>query len=139
MNIPRTIRFNRYWIIALVWALLLLTLSVIALPAPESAVVLWEDKVNHGVAYGMLAFLIVLALDKSIVKKRRLITLTTAFVLSVLWGGFTEVIQITKNDRSAEGADLLADVIGIAAALLLFWWAVPSAGSISEAIEEEAL
>lgn len=125
---------NRYWIIAIIWASLLLALSLVVVPAPESTVVLWVDKVNHGVAYAMLAFLLILAVDRNTGDRRRFLSFVVAFTVSAFWGGLTEVLQIMRSNRSAEGADLLADLIGITAALLLYWWAVPTVSGESKAI-----
>jgi VanZ family protein len=125
---------SRYWIITIIWASLLLALSLVAVPAPKSTVVLWVDKVNHGVAYAMLAFLLILAVDSNTGDRRRFLSFVVAFVISSLWGGLTEVLQIMRSSRSAEGADLLADLIGIAAALLLYWWAIPTVRSENKLI-----
>ena len=125
---------NRYWIIAIVWASLLLALSLVVVPAPESTVVLWVDKVNHGVAYAMLVFTLILAVDRNSGDRRRFLSFAIAFTASAFWGGLTEVLQIMKSNRSAEGADLLADLIGIAAALLLYWWAIPTVRSENKPI-----
>jgi VanZ family protein len=126
MKSTRSFPINRYWIIAIIWASLLLALSLIVVPAPESTVVLWVDKVNHGVAYAMLAFMLILAVDRNGGEQGRFLSFVIAFAASAFWGGLTEVLQIMRSNRSAEGADLLADFIGIAAALLLYWWATPT-------------
>ncbi len=125
---------NRYWIISIIWASLLLALSLAVIPAPESTVVLWVDKVNHGVAYAMLAFVLILAVDRSIGDRERFLSFVIAFAISAFWGGLTEVLQIMRSNRSAEVADLLADLIGIAAALLLYWWAIPTVRSENKPI-----
>jgi VanZ family protein len=129
-NVKR--RINRFWVIGSIWALVLVVLSVIILPGPENVGVLWVDKVNHGVAYGALALLLIRACDVSFGSGARRITFPAVFAYSVFWGGMTELIQSFANGRAAELADFLADATGVLIVLALYWWAVP-AGAVTPA------
>lgn len=98
---------GRAWRVILV--LLIGCIAVLALmPAPPADFDTGWDKLNHWLAFGILAFAASLSSQSS--RSTRLLLL-----LSLLgFGGLIEMAQLYVPGRSAEWADLLADAIGIA-------------------------
>jgi hypothetical protein len=68
-----------------------------------------EDKVGHFLAYAALGFLSLAA------KPGRVLAV---IVLSTVYGGVMEVLQLLVEGRSASFADLLADLLGACAGVL---------------------
>lgn len=71
----------------------------------------WSDKLNHAVAFWVLAFLLQMGWKK--------ITAFKTTVLLMLYGAFIEFSQLFAIRRSAELADVAADSIGIVLGLIL--------------------
>ena len=71
----------------------------------------WSDKLNHAVAFLVLAFLLRMGWKIDYLK---------AVALLVLYGAFIEFSQRFAIHRSAELADVVADTVGIFIGLKLF-------------------
>jgi VanZ family protein len=69
------------------------------------------DKVAHAVVYAVLGFLAVRALATD----RAWRALAWAAAIGLLWGALDEGAQTAAPGRTAEAADLVADVVGAAA------------------------
>lgn len=102
-------RTRLFWRLALL--LLLCVGTWLALvPAPPRQATLGWDKLNHAVAFAMLAALGALGFAHARVR----------IALALLaYGALIEVLQSFTPTRTAEWLDLLADVLGIAAGMLL--------------------
>jgi VanZ family protein len=100
------------------WALLLLAGAVALLaltPVPPRQMDLGWDKLNHAVAFAVLAVCAVFGWRSS--RAARL-----AVLLALLaYGGAIELLQRLVPNRSAEWNDLGADAIGIGLGALLAW------------------
>ena len=71
----------------------------------------WSDKLNHAGAFLVLGFLLRMGWR---------IDYGRALILLVMYGGFIEVSQLFAIHRSAEWADVGADVIGTFLGLKLY-------------------
>ncbi len=71
----------------------------------------WSDKLNHAIAFLVLAFLMRMGWRVDYLK---------VVVLLILYGAFIEFSQLFAIHRSAELADVVADAVGIFIGLKLF-------------------
>jgi len=87
------------------------TLAIIPLDhQPE--ITPFSDKGNHFIAFGVLTFLILYGYRVGYYK---------AFVLMLLYGIWIEVTQLFIVNRYGEVMDVVADVIGIFGAMMIYW------------------
>ena len=96
--------------IPVLWALIILWLSLTSSP-PELPGVLGWDKLLHAGAYGLLSILLAQAFlcPPFSMNKPWLWAWTTA----VVYGAFLEILQLlSQTGRTAEWLDLFADAIG---------------------------
>jgi VanZ family protein len=110
--------FKRYAPAAtIIWALIILTVSVI--PGTDlPSLSIWEpDKVMHAFVYGVLTILLFYALQKAMFPRVNKIIFTTA--LCILYGFIIELIQLALPSRSFDMLDALANAIGCLAAMAL--------------------
>lgn len=88
-------------------------------PAPQSLPQLPHlDKLLHAAAYALLAVLFYRAYHT--IGLRRLPMAWLSVVSAVLYGAFDELHQSFVPTRSADGFDLLADVLGAAVGTLVY-------------------
>ena len=73
----------------------------------------WSDKLNHAIAFLVLAFLMRMGWKVDYLK---------VVALLILYGAFIEFSQLFAIHRSAELADVVADTVGIFIGLKLFKW-----------------
>ena len=110
--------FWTHWLPVAVWMVLIMVGT--SLPRPPRLGVESGDKLAHLVAYGVLGFLLMRAF-------RDAVTCTwwraAAFslIIGTLYGVLDEVHQAFLLTRSCSPEDLLADVIGLTAAVLVTW------------------
>ncbi|MEJ6001971.1 VanZ family protein [Paucibacter soli] len=111
MDILFSPRYKYRWRALL--ALLLLVISWLAFsPKPPVGIDTGWDKLNHLLAFATLA--VVSALSLAGARRERKV------VLGLLaYGIFIELVQTQVPGRSAEVADVLADMVGVALGLLL--------------------
>jgi VanZ family protein len=100
------------------WQLLLLAFALISayfafVPVAPRVAVSLGDKLNHLAAFAAMGLAAALAQPASWRHHR------TAAVGLVAYGAFIEIVQSALPTRSADAADLLADILGAAAGLLL--------------------
>lgn len=106
------------------WLLLILYLSTygvkVNLPEPVWNLFKW-DKLVHAIMYGILATLMVWAIEQ-----RRPVTkgvLTLVFVLSTAYGTLMEIIQYSFfPNRSFEILDIIANIIGISVSISVIYF-----------------
>jgi len=99
------------------WIILFIATSIPAQSVPSFGV---GDKVNHFLAYLILAVLLFLTLsfqEKSMFAKRNAALLTIAVIL--LYGVLDELHQMLVPDRSAEFLDWVADGVGAICGVLI--------------------
>jgi len=112
-------RFVRYWLPVLVWmAAILLGTSVPS--GGHLAVLGGRDKLAHVLVYAVLGLLLLRAFRGA----ARLATPLAAFAslaVGLAYGSLDELHQAFVPTRTCSAADLLADLVGIAAAVLLGW------------------
>ena len=99
------------------WIILFIATSIPAQSIPSFGV---GDKVNHFLAYLILAILLYLTLsfqEKSMFAKRNAALLTIAVILP--YGALDELHQMLVPGRSAEFLDWVADAVGAACGVLL--------------------
>ena len=99
------------------WVILFVATSIPAQSVPSFGV---GDKVNHFLAYLILAILLYLTLsfqEKSIFTQRNAALLTIAVIL--LYGVLDELHQMLIPGRSAEFLDWAADAVGAICGVLL--------------------
>ena len=81
----------------------------------------YQDKVIHFIAFGLFVVLLRRALRYLRPEWSAVQQLRSAALLSSLLGALLEVWQSFLPTRSAEGLDLLADVLGALAVAFLLW------------------
>ena len=102
----------------LLWALVILWLSLTSKP-PEIPGVFGWDKFLHAGAYGLLALLVIQLLVVYLPNHFPLYVASS--LLCILYGGMIEVLQlVTDAGRTAEWWDLVADIIGVVLACVIF-------------------
>jgi len=72
----------------------------------------FSDKGNHFIAFGVLTFLILYGYR---------VRYHIAFVLMLLYGIWIEITQLFIVNRYAEVMDVVADVVGIVGAMVIYW------------------
>jgi VanZ family protein len=80
------------------------------------------DKLLHGGAYGLLAFLVLLALMGGLRRPRNLAIPCAAVAATMAFGLIDEWHQSLVATRVASATDLLADLLGSLAAVPVFHW-----------------
>ncbi len=93
---------------ALLAALMLAICGLAFDPKPPEALDTGWDKLNHGLAFAVVAPCAALALQG---RRRRW---QAAALLALAFGAFIEIVQSQIPGRSGEWEDLLADAVGIA-------------------------
>ena len=89
-----------------------------------------SDKPAHALAYIGLGGLMARALGGGLPPRITAVDLVIGFAISVIYAASDELHQWFVPGRSAELADVAADAIGAAAALIACWaWGILSAGS----------
>ncbi len=101
--------------IAVIWALIILAISVIP-GADLPSLSIWEpDKVMHAFVYCVLTFLLFFSLSKSPAKRSHKIIIAAG--LCILYGFIIELIQLVLPTRSFDMLDALANSIGCVLAM----------------------
>lgn len=101
------------WLWRAAFAVLLIAVAYLALsPSPPHAIDTGWDKLNHALAFCALAISCCFSGPRS----ARWLALTAVGMLA--FGGAIEIVQLQVPGRNSEWADLLADGVGISAALL---------------------
>lgn len=115
-------RANRFFILAALWSIFLVFLSL--QPAKEVEIFLPFDfmaSLAHAAVYFVLATLLCIALR---FWKYLFISLSLiAFIYTTIWGIINELVQFYEPTRSPSIADVVSDSIGAALGIALFiWW-----------------
>lgn len=106
---------GKFLFIAIVITIAIAFLSLVKISFKQPINVSFLDKIEHCVAYFVLSLTWLLALGKS---KKSIAVIT---VLCLLYGIIIEILQAEITSyRTAEYLDALANMVGIALALLIF-------------------
>lgn len=113
---------KRYLILALIWSIFLIFLSV--QPSAEVEIFLPFDllaSLAHAAVYFVLAALLCLALR--FWKYNMIHIALISFIYATIWGIVNELVQFYEPTRSPSISDVISDSIGAALAIALFiWW-----------------
>ena len=102
----------------MLWALAILWLSLTSTP-PEIPGALGWDKLLHAGANGLLALLLIQLLVAF--QPNQFSLYVTTSLVCILYGGLIEVLQlVTDAGRTAEWWDLVADIVGVVMACVIF-------------------
>ena len=101
-------RFNRYWIISLLYMGLIFLFSS-SPPPMELPSFSFADKLAHFLEYGLLASLIYLGLEKS---EAIFHPIFIPFLIAFLYGVSDEIHQYFVPGRDADVFDAVADAVG---------------------------
>jgi len=89
-----------------------------------------SDKPAHALAYAGLAGLVARALGRGLPPRITRLDLVIGFAICVIYAASDELHQSFVPGRSPDIADVAADAIGAAVALIACWaWGILSAGS----------
>ena len=107
-------RYLPRWLLFITWGVSILWLSLTSSPpVPVTGLLAW-DKFQHAASFGLLTLLGYYAFTRLSSFRRRLIC---AVAVSVIFGALVEVAQgLLTTARTAEAGDLVADIVGTAAA-----------------------
>ena len=110
-----------WWSLTAAWAVLIAIGALIPIPSAASQQVGWLDKPIHLCEYLVFAWCLVRAGDASMYPHAT--TFAIALLASTTWGFLLEGLQMWLPYRSAEWADVAANLIGsIAGSALGAWW-----------------
>ena len=108
------------WLPALLWATFIFLLSAMANPPSPGPKFLMKDKLGHWGVYGVLGWLIAIALRRS-----HNLSLPKTFVLAILigsaYGASDEFHQRFVPNRTCDVMDWFADTLGASAAAAAFY------------------
>ena len=103
---------QRYWKV-IAWLSALFVIVLCSIPAPQIIAVNHIDKLEHAVAFGGLCGLFFFAYPRKRI---------WVYLGSFLLGLCVELLQAVIPWRSADVLDLLADGVGVLAAILIIEW-----------------
>ena len=108
------------WVPVLLWATFIFLLSAMANPPSPGPKFLMKDKLGHWGVYGVLGWLIAIALRRS-----HNLSLPKTFVLAILigsaYGASDEFHQRFVPNRTCDVMDWFADTLGASAAAAAFY------------------
>ena len=113
--------FRLLWAWGPVWALMMLIFAASSVPQLPAATDSIDDKLWHALVYGLLGALLLRALSGARLRQVSGRTAGLAVLLATLYGLTDEAHQYFVPGRSAEAADVFADLNGAAAACGLLW------------------
>jgi len=115
-----------WWPVVVYMTAIFLVSSLHTAPLPSGV----SDKPAHALAYVGLAGLIARALGGGLPPRLTLVDLVIGFAMTMAYAASDEFHQWFVPGRSADVADLTADAIGAAFALIACWaWGILSPGS----------
>ena len=112
---------NKYLIGSIVWAILILILTLTPGKSVPDLTIFSYDKLGHGFVFFVLAFLLISGLYENLkdsVRKKNAIYI--GMLVAATYGFLIEAVQSVIPDRSMEMYDALANIIGSFLGLLLF-------------------
>jgi VanZ family protein len=111
----------RYNLFTIIWAVVILTLTLATGNTHSNIDQPYLDKVIHGVMFGVLSFLMIVGLKKqhtSSILKLQAVRYT--IIICCVYGVIIELIQFMIPGRSMELMDMAANAIGVLFGLFLF-------------------
>lgn len=112
--------FIRYQLPAILYAIAIFVFSSIPTLSPPELGVSWDDKIYHFLEYAVFGYLCARAFYYQRNRVLRDFALIIALVVGSLYAVSDELHQSYVPERYADVADLLADVLGIVAAVVFF-------------------
>ncbi|ELR69725.1 Putative integral membrane protein [Fulvivirga imtechensis AK7] len=113
---------NKYLIGSILWAIVILVLTLTPGESVPDLTLFSYDKLGHGFVFFVLAFLLISGLyesRKDHIKRNSMLTL--GVILSALYGFLIELAQAVIPGRSMEMYDALANIAGSFLGLCLFY------------------
>ena len=111
--------FVRYWLPVLAWMVVILFGTSVS-PPPGLPMLGGGDKLAHGVAYAVLGLLLLRAF-RSVSRWAAPRALFASLLVGGSYGVLDELHQALLPTRTCSAADLLADLVGLTAAVMLCW------------------
>lgn len=100
------------WIVVICYSMMIVTVPGGAIIPPGAARIFGIDKVIHFIVYALLCFLVCRALTATMGRELGRTFLVLAFLMTVLYGIFDEVRQLSMPTRCASIYDIVADTLG---------------------------
>ncbi len=114
--------FVRYYLPALLWAILIFTLSSLPRLSPPPVGLKLSDKVYHFIEFAIFGLLLIRALQYLSGAARQRSAILWAALCGILWGALDEFHQLFVTGREASVLDALADAAGVTAVAVVLWW-----------------
>lgn len=111
---------NKYLLGSILWALLILILTLTPGKHIPQIGVFSYDKLGHSLIFGILSFLIPFGLRplKNFTVKKAILT---SFIFTLIYGSTLEIIQDFIPGRAMDYVDALANALGAIGGVLLFY------------------
>jgi VanZ family protein len=109
-----------FWVPLLAWFLVIHNFS--ATPATDlpKVGIPFADKAFHMVEFFVLGVLLIRAFDKSDFKVSLAKLVILAIIIALCYGGFDELYQRTRPDRTCDFFDFLADSVGSIVGIIIY-------------------
>ena len=115
------LKFAKYHLPALLYGILIISLSTIAYLKSPHIRHIPLDKVAHFIEYGIFAFLVHRSFSHLSQKIRPLTAMLMAFTFILLFASADETCQRFVPGRDANIFDFLSDLLGAVVMLLVLW------------------
>jgi VanZ family protein len=117
----RTIRtILIFWVPLVAWFLVIHNFSATPSTDLPKVSIPFADKIFHMVEYFVLGVLTIRAFDKSEFKVSLAKLAVLAIIIALCYGGFDELYQRTRPDRSCDIFDFMADSLGAIAGVIIY-------------------
>lgn len=107
----------------LIYALLILSLSLLKNPPAPNLGISWEDKIYHCLEYFVFGLLMARAFPGFNTQPRRGFKIAMLILFGILYSAADEIIQYFVPGRDSSVWDSLADTIGFTLSVfVVIWW-----------------
>lgn len=113
-------RLNKYFIGAILWALLILVLTLTPSSSLPSSTLFSYDKLGHVVIFLVLSYLFVSGLNENNPDKLKF-NILLGIVITVIYGACIEISQSIIPERGMELYDLVANCSGSILGISMFY------------------
>lgn len=113
--------FVRYYLPAILWAILIFTLSSFPRLSPPPVGLKLSDKVYHFIEFAIFGLLLIRALQYLSGAARQRSAILWAALCGILWGALDETHQLFVTGREASVLDALADAAGVTFVAVVLW------------------
>lgn len=98
---------------AIVWSILILVLLLLPTKGIESPAYSSLDKLIHTVMFGMLCYLCITGRVKRFrFSRRKHVVARNCLIFTIIFGIFTEILQLAVGHRGFDVLDIAADIFG---------------------------